>query len=109
KEQSRGTESEINHREQTTLETLVVECEKADHDEAQVTDAAVGQQAAKIRLNQRHNRAVQNGSQTQRHNNGDDHLALRSLWEQGNAESYEAERAQFQSGQHDGHPDRAFE
>ena len=58
---------EIDHREKAALKALVVQREQADHDETQVADAAVGQETPKVRLDQRHDRAIHDRRQPEAH------------------------------------------
>jgi hypothetical protein len=75
-EKPRGGEAQIDHGQQAALQTLEVQREHAQHTEAEVADAAEGQQTAQVRLDQRHDRSVQDRDQRQGHHDRHHALAL---------------------------------
>src|SRR5215813_745061 len=109
KEESGRAEAQIDHGQQASLKSLIVQREEADYNKPQVADATVGEQSPKIWLNEGHDRAVEDRSKSQDHDDRNNGLALRGFRQERNAEAHEPEGAELEPRQHDSHADRAFQ
>src|SRR5690242_9365465 len=106
---ARRAEAEVDHRQEAALQALVIQREQADHDESQMTDAAVGEQAPEDRLNQGIDGAVDDRREPEAHHDEDDRRTLGGLGQQRNAEAHKPEGAELNARQDDGHGNGAFQ
>ena len=74
-----GAESQVDHRQQAALQALIVQGKESDDDKAQVTDAAEREETAEVRLDQRHDRPIDNRCEGQYHDDCDDAFAFRGI------------------------------